>query len=253
VDWIGALGALLCGLRGCVALGEQRRREVDAGEIRSGQIRLPQNSYAHVRAGKPGALYVRRSQIYIPQKGALKIRVRKIAAKKFHAAGLRFRQIGAGKNRFRHVRVSKVCLHEPCAGKVGAGQFGFAKVRAFEVGVAENGSGEVGSGQVGVRKVGAGQVGANAAIFAAEKALVRFENISERLAVVLDAFWFSESHGPSAIDGIGLLVYSMWLARGTARRQPCTGIGGGACAGAACARSELTTAWVTSLPPHELL
>jgi hypothetical protein len=60
-----------------------------------------------------------------------------------------------------------------------------------------------------VRKIRAGQVGSNSAVFAAEKALVGFENIRERLSIVLDAFRLSESHVLPATDDVGAIVYPM--------------------------------------------
>jgi hypothetical protein len=60
-----------------------------------------------------------------------------------------------------------------------------------------------------MRKVCAGEVGSCAAVFAAEKALVGFQNFHQRLSVMLDAFRFSESHALSAIEDVRLIVYSM--------------------------------------------
>jgi len=53
-----------------------------------------------------------------------------------------------------------------------------------------------------VGKIRAGQVGARSSILARKKALVRFKDFHERLALVLDTFWFSESHVLPAIEDI---------------------------------------------------
>src|SRR5207245_10817244 len=49
-------------------------------------------------------------------------------------------------------------------------------------------------------KIRAAQVSSRTALFAAEKALVRFQHFRELFSVVLDAFRFSESHALSAIE-----------------------------------------------------
>jgi len=231
---------------------QQRGGEVDAGKIRASQIRLPQDGYAHIGAGKFRAVHICQTQIHVAQMGALEIHIRKVAAEEFHAAGLRFGQIGSGKNRFRHVRVAEVGFAQVCAGEIGARKFCLAQVGAFEVGVAQDCAAQICPAQVRVRKVRAGQVGSNSAVFAAEKTLVGFENIRERLSIVLDVFRFLNPmfRPPSMIRTYSLLdvavraelrAFSSWTEPGSGRR------------GVACARSELTTACVTSLPPHELL
>ncbi len=204
-----ALSALLSGLRLRKPFRHQRGGEVDARKIRACQIRFSKDRYSHISAGKFCSVHVGQAQIHVAQMGALEIDVRKVAAEKFHAAGLRFGQIGAGKNRFRHVRVAKIRFSQICAGEIGPGKFGLAQIRAFEVGVSKDGAGEVAAAQVRVRKIRAGQVGSNSAVFAAEKALVGFENIRERLSIVLDAFWLSESHVLPATDDVGAIVYPM--------------------------------------------
>ena len=49
-------------------------------------------------------------------------------------------------------------------------------------------------------KVRSGQIGACSVVLACEKALVRFQDFHQRLAVVLYVSWFSESHVLSAIN-----------------------------------------------------
>ncbi len=204
-----ALSALLSGLRLRKPFRHQRGGEVDAGKIRACQIRFSKDRYSHISAGKFCSVHVGQAQIHVAQMGALEIDVRKVAAEKFHAAGLRFGQIGAGKNRFRHVRVAKVSFPQVRAREIGAGKFCFAQVRALQISVAQDGAAQICPAQVGVRKIRAGQVGSNSAVFAAEKALVGFENIRERLSVVLDAFRLSESHVLPATDDVGAIVYPM--------------------------------------------
>src|SRR4029077_12282917 len=68
-----ALGALLGGLRLGITFWQQGSGEVDAGKIRAGQIRFPQNGYSHVSARKSGPFHVGQTQIHVAQSGALKI------------------------------------------------------------------------------------------------------------------------------------------------------------------------------------
>jgi hypothetical protein len=124
----------------------------------------------------------------------MKNRVRKIAAKKFHATRLRFRQIRAGQYRFRHVRVSQVGFPKICSGQIRAGELGLAKIRAFEIRAPQNRSAKINGLKIGVRKIRAGQIRSGSAFFPAEKACVRFQNVGQLLAVVLNTLCFSQSH-----------------------------------------------------------
>src|SRR6266853_2573130 len=125
---------------------------------------------------------------------ALEIHVRKVTAEKLDSAGLRFGQISTRENRFGHVRIAEIRFAEVCARKIGAGKLGFAQVRSLKASVAKNAAGQICPGQVRVRKVRAGEIGARAAVFSAEKTLMRLENFHQRFSVVLDVFQFSETH-----------------------------------------------------------
>jgi len=143
--------------------------------------------------------------------GRAGIYVRKVTAKKFHPARLSFGQVRAGKNCFRHVRIPEISSPKVCAaGKVCAGEPRFSEVGSFEVDVSKDSAAKVHAGQISVRKVRAGQVGPRAAILAAEKAFVRFQNFCERFSVVLDTFGFLSPITLSAIENVWRIVYSMW-------------------------------------------
>src|SRR5579863_6650071 len=140
----------------------------------------------------------------------MKNRVRKVTPKKFHTARLRFRQIRPRQNRFGHVRVPKIGFAKTSSRQIRAGKLGFAKVGGFEVGTGKNSSREINALEVGVGKVGASQVGACASFFAAEKARVRFENVGEAFAFVLNALRFSQSHGLLSTPYSNAFILPAW-------------------------------------------
>jgi hypothetical protein len=125
---------------------------------------------------------------------AMKNRVRKIAPKKLHSASLRFRQIRPGQNRFRHVRVSQVSLAKVRAGQIRSRQLGLAQVRTLEIRASQNRSAQIDALQISARQIGASQVRSRTSFLPAKEPLVRLKNLRQLLAVVLNAFRFSQSH-----------------------------------------------------------
>src|SRR5690348_930873 len=205
----GPLRAFLLRVPGGVAGWHERRREVHAGKVCSGQIRFAENGYSHIRAGEFRAVHVGQPQVNVSQVCAMENGVGEVAAEKFNSTGLGLRQIRAGENRFGHVRVSQIGVAKICAGQIRAGQPGLSQVRAFEVSAGQNGSAEIDALEIRPRKIGAGQIRPRASFLPAEKERVSLKNFRQPFSVVLNALDFSQSHSLRSTPSCNALFYSL--------------------------------------------
>src|SRR5260370_40188656 len=137
---------------------------------------------------------MRQPQVHGPQLRAMKNRIRKVAAKKLHSARLRFRKIRARQNSFRHVRVSQVGPAKIHSRQVRTRQLSFAQIRTLKIRAAQTSSAQIDALQISLRKIGASQVLSRYALLPAKESLVRRKNVRQPLAIVLNAFSFSQSH-----------------------------------------------------------
>src|SRR5208282_4126232 len=95
------------------------------------------------------------------------------------------------------------------AGQIRTRQLRLAQVRSFKISSAQNRSAQINALQISAGKIGASQVRARSAFFPTEEQRVRLNNVHQPLAVVFDAFRFSQSHGVLSTPSSNISFYPL--------------------------------------------